>query len=337
MKLGTPLLLEDLIREHVSLGSPDRGGFYSLRCACCSDYKVRAGWKFQKPSVIYNCWNCGTTAVYEEYSGKLSKKMRKILNAWGIEDSEISTVINSGFFKTPEEESDTISLSSLTAIDTSTPPSKLPASTFRLGETDKYAEQQSAIIEYLIERRVDPTAFSFYFSTERRFKDRVIIPFWRGGRLIYWTARSIDPAERKRWDNSPEARTAVMFNMDRLQSYSREPLFVTEGIFDALMFDGVALAGSKLNPAKISLLRASTRRLVFVIDKDKNGESLARAALDEGWEITFTPDDSADLNESVCRFGRIWTAASVMRQITSDRDEAELKIRLWCRKHDKIR
>jgi hypothetical protein len=112
--------LEELIREKVPLGVPDSRGFFSFKCPLCNDYKVRAGFKFDNGNVIYNCWNCSTASVYEEFGQKISKKMRKILNAFGIEDSEISLVVNSAFFNKKEEETCAITLSALTKIDTHT-------------------------------------------------------------------------------------------------------------------------------------------------------------------------------------------------------------------------
>lgn len=123
--------LEDLIREKVSLGVADSRGFYSLKGQCCHDYKVRAGFKFDNGTVGYNCWNCSTVGLFVELSGEISKKMRRILNAYGIEDSEISAVVNTAFFKKKEDEPASISLTKLTKVNTSTPKIKLPPKTFQ--------------------------------------------------------------------------------------------------------------------------------------------------------------------------------------------------------------
>ena len=322
--------LEDLIREKVPLPPEDARGFHSLKCQCCNDYKVRAGFKFEDGNVVYNCWNCSTTSVFEEFSGKISKKMRGILNAYGIDDTEISGVINTAFFNKKEKENSTITLANLTKVNTNTPTVKLPEKSLPLGH-DGFYDYQIKLLTYLEKRKIDIEKFQFFFSLEPRFIDRIIIPFYRNGNLIYWQARSINPDEKKRYDNAPVGRDAVMFGIDKLRTYSSAPLFVTEGVFDAMMVDGVALLGSKLNEAKVALLQESSRRLVFVIDKDKNGQHLAEDVLKRGWEIAFTPDGATDLNNSVQRFGMAYTIYGMMQNIPKDADAARLLITLNCR------
>lgn len=323
--------LEDLIKEKVFLGNPDARGFYSHKCQVCNDYKVRAGFKFENNSVGFNCWNCSATARYEEFSGRVSRKMRSILHAYGIEDSEISQVVNSTFFVKKEEEPATLSLKTLTKVNTNTPPVKLPPNSFKLGGTEEHLEYQLRLFEYCEKRKIDVEKYPIFFSMESRYKDRIIIPYYRNGQLIYWQARSINPLEKKRYDNCIASRDAVMFNMDQLHRYVPFPLFVSEGPLDAMMYDGLATLGSKLTEAKIELLAQTKRRLIFVIDKDKNGRSLAENVLQAGWEITFAPEGADDINTAVQRYGKSWTAQQLMNNIPKSRDAALLAIETNCR------
>jgi hypothetical protein len=255
--------------------------------------------------------------------------MRSILNAYGIEDTEISSIVNTAFFKKTEEVS-TITLAALTQVNTKTPTVKLPAKSFPLGHGE-FLDYQETLVSYLLDRKVDLDKYRFYFSLEPRFLNRIIIPFYRGGNLVYWQARTILDSEKKRYDNAPVGREAVMFGYQHLDSYSTAPLFITEGVFDAMMFDGVAILGSKLSEAKTKLLAASKRRLVFVIDKDKNGQHLAEDVIRKGWEIAFVPNGAEDLNKSVRRFGLTWTAYELMKSIPLTSDAERLAINLNCK------
>lgn len=324
--------LQSLIEEHIHF-RPISTGWLVGKCCLCNDYKERAGFKFDGGIVGYNCWNCSTSCQYEEFSGRISGKFRKILVSYGIDDSEISSVVNSSFFS-GKEESTKITLKSLTKVNTSTPTIKLPPKSMRLGGTEEFLDYQEKLVSYLVDRKIDIFKYTFYFSLNERFKDRIIIPFYRNGNLIYWQARSINKDEKKRYDNSPVPRESIIFNIDALSRFDALPLFVTEGVFDAMMFDGASIVGSKLSAAKIELLKASRRRLVFVIDKDKNGKHLAEEAMQNGWEITFAPDGADDLNKSVQRFGYSWTAMSIMKNIPSSPDEARLMVNMHC-KYDK--
>jgi hypothetical protein len=267
--------------------------------------------------------------VYEEFSGKMSKKMRGILNDFGIDDTEIASVVNTAFFIEKKDE-DKITLANLTKINTSTPTVKLPEHSKRLVVSDEDIDYQIPLVKYLDDRKVDLNNYHFYYSMEERFIDRVIIPFYRNGKLIYWQARTIHDHVKKRYDNAPVSRDAVLFNFDKLNAYSSEPLFVTEGVFDAMMFDGVAMCGSKLTPAKTELLHKSNRKLIFVIDKDSNGKHLADSVMREGWQIVFVPDGASDLNNSVVRFGKTWTAYNLIKSISSDADSMQLNININC-------
>jgi hypothetical protein len=321
--------IQSLIEERVPF-RPISTGWSVGKCVLCNDYKERAGFKFEDGTVIYNCWNCSTGTTYEENSGKMSKTFRKVLRASGFDDSEISTAVNTPFFNKKQEDDKVITLSKLTSVKTTTQTVKLPSGSLPIGN-EEHLEYQQALVNYLVGRCVDVSKFEFLFSLEKRFKDRIIIPFYRNGNLIYWQARSIDPTEKKRYDNAPVSRDAVIFNHDQLQSYSRLPLFVTEGVFDAMMVDGVSILGSQLSEAKADLLSKTQRRLIFVIDKDKNGAHLAQEVINRGWEIAFAPNGAADINASVQRFGLSWTIFELMKSVPKDNDGANLSIKMNCR------
>lgn len=323
--------VQSIIEERFNL-QPIQTGWIVGKCPICHDYKVRAGFKFEDGQVIFNCWNCSKAGRYEEFSGRMSRNFRQILNAYGVEDSEISTIVNTPFFfKKNESKSETITLSKLTKVNTHTPTISLPEKSLPLGHPE-FIEYQEKLVQYLVDRKVNLDKYKFYFAVSDRFINRIIIPYYRNGNLIYWQARSIIDSEKKRYDNAPAVRDAVMFNIDQLSRYSNAPLFITEGVFDAMMVDGVALLGSSLNEAKTELISRSSRRRVFVIDKDKNGRHVAESALENGWEIAFSPHDTEDLNQSVKRFGLSYTIYELIKSIPKDRDQAMLALNLHCGK-----
>lgn len=326
-KISVQSLIEDRIPFR-----PISTGWVVGKCQLpgCNDYKERAGFKFEDGQVIYNCWNCSTASRYEEFSGKMSRKFRTILNTYGLEDSEINTAVHSVLFK-KDQESATITLEKLTKVNTQTPTIKLPEKSFPLGHHE-FLDYQEKLVSYLIDRKVDFNKYPFFFSLEPRFKNRIIIPYYRNGNLIYWQARSIDPNEKKRYDNAPAMRDAIMFNMDQLFKFSTAPLFISEGVFDAMMVDGVCLLGSRLNEAKAELLSSSSRRLVFVIDKDSNGKHLAEDVLARGWDITFVRPEVEDINQSVQRFGLSYTIYELIKSIPP-KDKAKFAIAMNC-KHE---
>lgn len=323
--------LQSLIEEKVPFRHINTGWFTG-KCQVCSDYKERAGFRFENGEIVYNCWNCGATGKYEENSGTMRPRFRSILAAYGFDDSEITTIVNSPFFfKKKEDEKQTITLAKLTAVNTTTPTIKLPTKSFKLGHHEEFIDYQQKLVNYLVKRDVDLDKYEFYFSLEEKFLDRVIIPFYRNGKLIYWQARSVNDDEKERYKNAPTPREAIIYGIDKLNTYERTPLFVTEGVFDAMMVDGCSILGSQLNEAKAVLLSQSRRRLVFVIDKDKNGKKFAEDVMRHGWDITFSPEGSEDINHSVSKYGVAWTVYSLMNNIPKNADSARLALSLYCR------
>lgn len=321
--------VQSLVEERVAF-RPISTGWIVGKCPICNDYKERAGFKFEDGNVVYNCWNCSISSVYEENSGTMTKTFRRVLRAFGVDDSEISAIVNSTFFNKKHSEDKVITLSKITAVNTSTPTIKLPEGALPLGHSE-HLEYQATLVSYLMNRCIDLDKYQFFFSMHPRFKNRIIIPFYRNGNLIYWQARSIDASEKKRYDNAPVGRESVIFNIDELRNHSRIPLFVTEGVFDAMLVDGISILGSKLSPAKMELLSKTHRRLIFVIDKDTNGKHLANTVLSKNWEIAFAPNGADDINHSVQRFGLSWTIYQLMKSIPKNYDESILSININCR------
>ena len=306
--------LASIIQERVVLGSISPTGFYNLRCPVCNDHSERGGFKFDGDTTGYSCWNCASKFKYEEGTGKLSKNAKDILEAFGITREVLRELTSSIFLKPPEESE--ISLDNVTKVKLHTPEIAFPDRTRALLSTG-HEEMQEPILEYIIGRRIDPLQHTFYFSLDPKFLRRVIVPYWRDGKLIYWQARSIDDGVKPRYKNPSVAKDAVIYGYDQLHSYEQAPLFVTEGVFDAIMVDGICILGSSLNAAKIEILRRTKRRLIFVIDRDQTGGELGRQVLDEGWELTFVDIRARDINDSVVRFGLPYTAFSLLKNATT--------------------
>lgn len=315
--LASQAYLGDLIRDRVSLGRLSSTGFHEQRCAICHDHSARAGWKIEHDSVFYNCYNCGFKAWYEEGTGNFNRWIKELCRANGITDAELQAIGATLFFNKGQSEKE-ITLDSLKKISLHTPEQQFPSRTMRLG-TDGHDSHQEPIIEYLLKRKVDP--LKFFFSLDPAHVRRVIIPFWRDGKLIYWQSRAIDNAEKPRYRNCAAAKDAIIYGYDQLFSYDDGPLFATEGCFDAESINGICILGSSLNAAKIELLQKTKRRIVFVVDRDTVGGALGEVVIDQGWELTFVDHNATDVNDSVQKFGKAFTMYTLMKNATNKNDK----------------
>lgn len=307
--------LRELIQNNIPLGRQLPSGWFISKCPICNDYKERAGFLFEGDNVVWHDFNCGAAFNYDHSTGHLSKSASRVLKAYGLNDDQLAQVTAHKFFVKPEESKD-ITLDTLKKkVNLSTPEIDFPPSTFFLGD-DRAKTIQQPLIDYLNSRSIDYNRLKCGFSLNEKWLNRIIIPVYRNGKLIYWQARSILPNDKIRYKSPSTNKEAVIWGYDNLFKNFDYPLFITEGIFDAYEFDGVALLGSSLNEAKIEVLKKSTRKKVFVIDKNKNGARVANDALDLGWDITFVDDRATDVNDSVKKFGRSFTAWSLMKNMS---------------------
>jgi len=298
------------------LGRQNAAGWHAVRCAVCHDHSERAAFKFDSIYAGASCFNCGIKFRYEEGSGKLSRDAKLILQAFGITTQELDKITSSAFFNKAPVEKDITVESLKPKLQLFTPVIELPPKSHLLGSPFS-EELQVPLIEYITGRALDPLELNAHFSLDKKFLGRVILPCMRDGKVIYWQARTVISGDtRARYLSPPVNKDAVMWGYDNIWRRSDEPLFITEGIFDAASINGVALLGSTLNEAKLEVLNKCKRRKIVVVDRDSNGGALAVLALQNGWEITFPPKGVEDVNGSVRKFGRLVTIWTLLKEAT---------------------
>lgn len=299
-------------------------GFRQCVCKTCNDHSPRAGFKFEHNNVGYYCFNCGAKGRYEHPAYKISKSFRKILNDFDISNESIDRELAKNFLSKNDQNQ------TVTPTDSKTPNYELQEIKFPDGTRpitdfpDDYIWKVIAI-EYLNSRKLSINDFPFYLSTHKDYENRLIIPYFRNGKLVFWQGRSFDEYEKKkRYLNPSVDKAGILFNYDRIFDFTDKPILITEGVFDAICVNGVALAGSDLSKFHIATFNRSKREKVFIIDKDKKGYSLGKKALDLGYNITWLDGSVRDVNDSIISMGKMWTVQNLMSNITSG-----LHAKLW--------
>lgn len=312
-------MISELLKNKIYSTKVSSTGFEQIKCPICSDYKTRLGIKFDHPLIIANCFNCGFSVVQDE-SKSFSKKFKKLALALGVLEDELEKEQGMNFF-VHREQDNKITLDKLKEVNLYTPEIDLPPFS-----TLVTANNFPILNGYLKSRRLTCTDYKFYGSIDEKYKNRIIIPFFRNNKLVYWQARTTTN-DKIRYLNPSVSKEAVIFNFDELYRGRTEKLFVTEGIFDALFIGGVSIIGSKLNDAKIELLRQSRRELVFVIDGDKNGSLLGEKVLDlKLGKVTSLPK-GYDINSYVQTYGKLFTYYKLVTNIAKTSLEENLIIR----------
>ena len=122
-----------------------------------------------------------------------------------------------------------------------------------------------------------------------------------------------------------------MFNLDR-QTIDRQFVIVTEGPFDAIAIDGVALLGAEIKAGQHLLINQLQRDVILVPDRDKAGLETVEKMLDQGlnWSVSMPDwaDGIKDVNDAVKHYGQVTT----LWMIVNNKLSTDLKIKLCMKK-----
>ena len=99
-----------------------------------------------------------------------------------------------------------------------------------------------------------------------------------------------------------------------------------EGSIDAIHMDGMALLGSELKPEQALLINSLGKDIIYIPDRDPNGEKMVEEAIEQGWMVSMPEWDREvnDVGDAVERYGRLYT----LHTIIGSAESSPLKIRL---------
>ena len=324
-------LIADTLLQHLpGKRKQTPSGWISFNAPCCDDKRQRGGFIVNSgDAVSYHCFNCGFKCSWQPgrtISQKMSKFMRNLnmsddtinqlrLEALRLNDNS-NTVITSVIpkFETKALPLDAISFEELTTF------LKLPDGDYAV--PTKFTES----FAYLVDRKIDPWSYPFYWTNKVGFNSRVIIPFIYKGEVVGWTARAINDAKPKYLS---EQQPGYVFNLDR-QTNERSFVIVSEGPFDALSIDGCALLGAEIKDSQNWLLKQLGKEIVLVPDKDHEGPRTVEQAIEFGWSVSMPdwPEGVKDVNDAVVKLGKLAT----LYLIVSAKESNSLKIQLRAKK-----
>lgn len=302
--------IENLIRSRIILGKKSAKGFEVIKCRVCNDYQSRAGFKFDGHTIVYHCFNCSITHMYTEGERFMSRKFRHVLNTLDITDEEIDGELASNFFN----RSDVTTTVEKKENNCFAREIEFPPDSYSLASSPDDIWKQIAQ-EYIKYRCMENVNIDWHLSNDRRYRERLIIPVYRSGKLVYWQARAYEEDVKRRYVNCDVSRDPIIYGYDNLYDHSNKHLFVTEGIFDAAPINGICLLGSTISDCQIKLINQTTRDKVFVIDKDKTGYQLGQRALELGHRITHISGVAPDVNRAIMTLGKIWTVNNLIQNI----------------------
>lgn len=190
---------------------------------------------------------------------------------------------------------------------------------------DPTNELHKKYTDYLIGRKIDIERYQFYVTPNDllRNSNRVIVPYTYKGKLVGNTSRFLDTRIPKYLNDQ---QPGYVFNVDK-QKHEWQVCIVTEGIFDALAIDGVAVMHDEISSEQSQILASLNKRIIVVPDFDATGLKMIDQALELGYHVSLPNwgPDVKDVNDAVIKYGKLPTLLAILESATMSKIKLELR------------
>lgn len=307
-----------------------------MLCKVCNDHGrkgKRAAFNFDSDgSCSYHCFNCGISSGYSPTKHRyIPRRMVEILTAFSVPKDEWDALVFSNFGKqlisTPRETKTRL-------LD----PAIIEMPEFFKKLTEDADDDISYVAkEHLKSRGISFKEYDFYTgqlttaAASRRWACRLIIPIYKDGNIVYYQGRDLTDLAQRKYLSPDLDRSRVIYGYEHLFTNIDEPLYITEGWFDAFHLNGVAVFGSKMYDEQIAWLNSSPRKKVVIPDQFGGGRSLADVAINNGWSVS-TPDapDCNDVSDIIEKYGHIYCYRTIVEN-THEGFAARVNANIYCK------
>lgn len=309
-------------------------GWTSFNAPCCvhnnenADTRSRGGLITEGDVISYHCFNCGYKASWQP-GRNLSYKFKKLLEWMNTPDNEITKLAldvmraNEGI----EVQIRKVELPEFTTVP-------LPDDAVRIRDIPDYNENCKSfksflqVVEYMVGRNLNLDDTDYYWSPSLAYRERLIIPFYHDGRIVGWTARSVNSTSQPKY--LTETQPGFVYNLDQ-QHPNKAFALVCEGPIDAIHIEGCALTGSEINDVQALLLNKLGKDIYVVPDRDQAGSKLIEQAIDRGWGVSMPEWNTGinDIGDCVQQHGRLYTLYSVVTAAESSPLKIRLRAKRW--------
>lgn len=153
---------------------------------------------------------------------------------------------------------------------------------------------------------------------DKMWYGRLIIPFYDiADNIIGYQGRALVPNIKPKYRTFSKG-DFIIYGYKQIYEHCATPLLITEGFFDALCLNGVAILGNQISKHQADLINKSSRRKIYIPDQFGSGWKAGFDALKEGWEISFPEFGSCkDVNEAYVKYGKLYIYKTIMDNIFS--------------------
>ena len=310
-------------------------GWLAFNAPCCEhngttpDTRQRGGLIANADEgVSFHCFNCGFKTSWRN-GRNLSFKMKKFMRWLNVPDDTITKLALQVLQTKTDSTGHKTFITLPKFVSKELPPKSKPIhewADYKALEPGGIDKDLFKVLEYIAARKLNLNDYDFYWTPEAGYRDRLIIPFYYREKVVGYTARKVVESKVKYLS---EQQPGYVFNIDE-QTDDRKYVVAVEGPIDAIAIDGVALLGSEIKEQQTALLNSLGKHVIVVPDRDEAGQKLVYDAMEAGWSVSM-PDwsqDIGDVNDAVCKYGRLHTLYSIVKNA----EESQLKIKLRMKK-----
>jgi hypothetical protein len=318
-------LISDTILAHLpSKRKQTPSGWIGFNAPCCGDKRQRGGIIFNAgDAVSYHCFNCGFKASWQP-GRTISQKMSKFMRDLNMSDDTISQLRLEALRLNEGQE--TVSKNLVPKFDhRALPPDTKPINDW----LDEMPEKIVPVLEYIAQRKLYLDWYDFQWTPKIGFSNRLIIPFYKDGACVGYTARAVNDSKPK---YISEQQPGYVFNLDAQHDH-REFVVVAEGPFDAISINGCALLGAEIKDSQNFLLKQLGKEIVLVPDRDHEGPRTVEQAIEYGWSVSMPnwPEGIKDINDAVVKLGRLATLYLIVSAKETNSLKIQLRAKAWFR------
>jgi hypothetical protein len=302
-------------------------GWISFNAPCCDDKRQRGGFIVNGgDAVSYHCFNCQFKASWQP-GRTISAKMRKLMRWLNMSDDTISKLSLEALRLNENSNAEVQSI--VPHFDYRALPLESEPINYWL---DDVPEKIIPVLEYIAKRKMYLDYYDFYWTPRVGFSNRLIIPFYKDGVCVGYTARAVNDAKPK---FISEQQPGYVFNLDK-QHNDRAFVIVCEGPFDAISIDGCALLGSEIKDSQNWLLKQLGKEIVLVPDRDHEGPKTVEQAIEYGWSVSMPewPEGVKDVNDAAVKLGRLATLYLIVTAKESNALKIRLRAKQWFKEND---
>jgi hypothetical protein len=299
-------------------------GWLSFNAICCShrghksDKRGRGGIKFDgQTNWMYHCFNCGFSCGFT-LGKSIAPKTRQLLTWCGSDSDQIQRWNLESL-----QNKDLLDFTQQRKISNIKFKTKTLPEGFELIDTNNIEHER--YLNYLHQRKVDINKYKFYVNPkgEMRKQNGIVIPYYYKGKVVGNTTRFLDNRIPKYLNDQ---QPGYVFNIDN-QKPEYGVCIVTEGIFDALAIDGVAVMHDDISTEQAQLLANLNRRIIVVPDFDATGIKMIDRALELGYSVSLPHwgPGVKDVNDAVVQYGKLPTLMAILQSATVSKIKLELR------------